>query len=102
MAAQSLLPDTAAEVAIPITIGDQVLGVLDIQHNTVGVLNENSVALLESIANQVAIALQNARQVAQTRASQDRFALAVEGANEGIWDWDIPSNEVYFSLVGKQ
>ncbi|MCB8965676.1 MAG: GAF domain-containing protein [Ardenticatenaceae bacterium] len=92
-----LLPDTAAEVAIPITIGDQVLGVLDIQHNTVGVLNENSIALLESIANQVAIALQNARQVAQTRASQDRFALAVEGANEGIWDWDIPSNEVYFS-----
>ncbi len=31
------------------------------------------------------------------RASEERFALAVRGTNEGIWDWDIVANRIYFS-----
>lgn len=31
------------------------------------------------------------------RNSNERFALAMEGATEGIWDWDLDSDEVYFS-----
>ncbi|MGC9526522.1 MAG: MHYT domain-containing protein [Limnospira sp.] len=31
------------------------------------------------------------------RRSQERFALAVLGANDGIWDWDIASGEIYLS-----
>ena len=29
--------------------------------------------------------------------TDDRFALAVRGTNDGIWDWDIRTNEVFFS-----
>jgi len=56
-----LLPDTKAEVAVPIAIRDEVLGVLDVQHNITDGLNEQDTTLIQSIANQVAIAIQNAK-----------------------------------------
>jgi len=39
------------------------------------------------------------RKVAQDalRASEERYALAIKGVNEGIWDWDIKSNYLFIS-----
>jgi GAF domain-containing protein/HAMP domain-containing protein len=63
----SLLPDTKSEVAIPISVGDQVLGVLDVQQDRTNGLGQEDVDALQSIANQVAVAMQNINQYENTQ-----------------------------------
>ncbi|MCA9922286.1 MAG: GAF domain-containing protein [Anaerolineales bacterium] len=57
----ALLPDTKSEAAVPIFIGEAVIGVLDVQHTQAEGLGEQDVELIQSVANQFAIAYQNAR-----------------------------------------
>ncbi len=73
-----LLPDTQAEIAVPIIYNEEVLGVLDVQQNIVNGLSDNDVDLLQSIATQVAIALRNARLYAETQRQVEKEALLNE------------------------
>ncbi len=70
-----LLPGTRAEIAVPITYGDQVLGVLDVQDSDVNGLGAGDSQLLQTIAGQLAVALRNARLVAQIQQEAEQAAL---------------------------
>ena len=70
-----LLPDTKAEVAVPISFGGEVQGVLDVQHDRAGGLDQNDVTLLQVIAAQVAVALQNARLLEQAKSRAEHANL---------------------------
>lgn len=73
-----LLPDTQAEAAVPIASGERVLGVLDVQESRANGLDDSDVELLRLIANQMAIALENARLYEQTQEQVTRETLINE------------------------
>ena len=35
------------------------------------------------------------------RASEERYALAAQGANDGLWDWDMPAGQLHLSARWK-
>jgi GAF domain-containing protein/HAMP domain-containing protein len=55
------LPGTHSEVALPLQIGNQIIGALDVQSEQSAAFGEEDVDLLSIVANQVVIAIQNAR-----------------------------------------
>jgi signal transduction histidine kinase len=56
----SLLPETRAELAVPIKLDLQVLGVLDIQQKSPQRLTDRDLRIASSVAEQLAVALQKA------------------------------------------
>jgi len=61
------LPDTRSEMAIPLNVGDTVIGALDIQSKEVDVFTEEEVSLFTTLADQVAVAIENNRLFSATR-----------------------------------
>lgn len=78
-----LLPDTKSEIAVPIILGNETLGVLDVQHNTINGLGQEDANLLQSIAYQVAIALKNAQTISSIQRQIEREYL-VSAINKKI------------------
>ncbi|MFC1757567.1 diguanylate cyclase domain-containing protein, partial [Planctomycetota bacterium] len=51
----------------------------------------------EEVLARIATQLQLIGAKKALRRSEDRYALVAKATNDGLWDWDIPANEVHFS-----
>ena len=70
--------DVRSELALPLTIGDRVLGILDLESDRRDAFRPEDERLLASVASQAAIVLANASLFAEARARATRF----EAVNE--------------------
>ncbi|MCS7177762.1 MAG: GAF domain-containing protein [Anaerolineae bacterium] len=66
--ANPLLPYTRSEMTLPLMVGGRLLGVLDVQSTEEAAFDEDDVRTLQSMADQLAIAIENARRLSETAA----------------------------------
>lgn len=62
-----LLPETRSEMAVPVKLGTEVVGVLDVQSAEMGGLTQEDESTLQILANQIAVGVRNARLFSQTQ-----------------------------------
>ncbi len=53
--------------------------------------------MLKTAVALIAGAIERSRAGERLRVSEERYAMAARGANDGLWDWDIARGEAYFS-----
>jgi GAF domain-containing protein/HAMP domain-containing protein len=88
------LPNTRSEMALPLKVRDRTVGVLDVQSERPGAFTENDANTLSILADQIAIALENAQLFSQTQqALSEAQALYRQNLQE---DWKTFSREREF------
>lgn len=76
----TFLPSTRGELAVPIKLRDQILGILDVQSNITGALTQEDQLLLEGLCGQIAIAIHNT----QLLESANTFRQVIASSGQGI------------------
>lgn len=93
-----LLPHTQSEISIPIIRNEQTIGVLDIQADQINNFNEADLDLYRSLANQIAIAINNASLFAEKSAQAQALERLSTRANRLA---TIVENHPDFIGIGK-
>ena len=75
-----LITDTKSELAIPLMIHNELIGVLDIQENKVDRFEDADIDLFTTIARQVAVAINNAQLFEKIENSEAQLKTALQRA----------------------
>jgi GAF domain-containing protein len=103
-----LLPYTRSEIALPLIVGDRVLGALDAQSTKESAFGPEDIETLQTMANQIAIALENARlfqdaqqNLQEMRAIQQQYlfntwtGIAEENSNLRYENGELEPDETF-------
>lgn len=95
----TLLPYTRSEIALPLLVGDRVLGALDVQSTKESDFGPEVIDTMQSMAGQVAIALENARlyQEAQ-RVIKEMRAVQQQYLQEGWSAYSAQHDELEYGI----
>jgi len=115
------LPDTRAELVIPLRLGDHVIGTLDVHSTQVNAFTEEDLLVIQSLGDQIAIAIENARLYDRSRelavleertrlarelhdsVTQSLYSLVLlaEGWRRMVNEGDSAQMEDYLSRIGE-
>jgi GAF domain-containing protein len=79
------LPQTRSEMALPLIIGGQVLGALDVQSTEPQAFSEADISTLQILAEQIAIAIQNASLFDEAEKALEASRMNYGEVSRGAW-----------------
>jgi len=80
-----LLPKTRSEMAIPLLVGNKILGVLDMQSDLPGALNQDNLPAFQTLAGQLSVAIQNATLFTESEEARKQVEANVGKVKEAGW-----------------
>ena len=90
-----LLPNTRSEIALPMIIGDRIIGVLDVQSTEEAAFGEEDVETLQGMVNNVTTAIENARLFQETQKSLDELRNVQRTYLTNAWSEASRNSEGY-------
>lgn len=92
--------DGNIELSIPITRGKDEIGTLERSMESMRVrLYEQIINLDRRVEGKT---LQLAKVLDEVQTSKEQYTLAIRGSKDGLWDWDLETNKVYFAPRWKE
>lgn len=88
------LSPTRSEIALPLIVGNEVIGVLDVQSTEKNAFSIDDVNVMATLARQVSIAIQNARAYQQTREALQRAEAASMELSRQSWKQFTAQKEI--------
>lgn len=79
------LPETHSEMALPLVVRGAVIGVIDMQSKQSGAFTQEDIDILSILADQVAIAIENARLFQQTQTALEESQTIVQSFLRQEW-----------------
>lgn len=83
--ASPFLEDTRSEAILPLRAGGDIIGALDVQSEKLHAFPKKDVAVLQIVADQMAVAIENARLLAEMRATVQELRAASGQYTRSAW-----------------
>ena len=93
-----LLPYTRSEIALPLIVGDRVLGALDVQSTRQGAFGPQEIDMLQNMADRVSIALENARLFHQVQQNLDEIQAIQKQYTTQSWKQEADTEELHYEV----
>ena len=93
------LPMTRSEIALPLLVRNKVLGILDIQSDKPQAFNQEDIDVLETVADQVAVAIDNARLLDESQATSMQLEALTTLRTREAWNQKLQEKERVFTYT---
>ena len=94
-----LLPYTRSQIALPLTVGEYVIGALEMHSTKENEFSQQDAGTYQNMANQVAIALENSRLFAEAQQSINELSATQQQYLQGVW-LSLASNQKFEHTFG--
>jgi GAF domain-containing protein len=93
------LPMTRSEVALPLLIRERLLGILDIQSDQPQAFRTEDIDVLQTLADQIAVAIENARLLSEAQAALMQLEAVTASRTREAWGQHLQEQKRAFTYT---